>query len=92
MDESLKGSCVRDLLGRSGRVLEESAEGVRLSWDVPGQLPRREELVARDDVRLGGEVEVLTLARGWVPLGSALEDQRPRGRDALEARRALNEA
>lgn len=78
----LRGSAIRNRKGTPGRIESVSLPWVKLSWEVAGRPGGRGESFLRSDPKLMDEIEILTLDRGWVPLGEVVGPTRedgPRG-------------
>ena len=66
----IAGSAIRGIDGSRGRVVSVSLPWIRLKWDVPGDVVAREESILRSDPKLDTDIEILTMDRGWCPVGS----------------------
>lgn len=88
----LKGACVRDTQGDSGRLIAVEEDSVRIGWDLPHTTVPREEKLKKAEDRFRFGVEVLTLNAGWVPLGQVLPGPRAVSNIVAEVREILGEA
>jgi hypothetical protein len=66
------GCAVRDLDGRSGRVVKTTESTVEIGWTATGTCLPQVEKISRKDERLQRAVEVLTLDRGWCPMSEVV--------------------
>ena len=64
----LKGACVRDHSGASGRLVDVESEFVRIGWERPDSSIPREEKLAKAEDRYRFGIEILTMDKGWAPL------------------------
>lgn len=85
----LKGSCVRDLAGDTGRILAIEQDFIRVGWDLPDTSIKREEQLTRAEDRYRFNLEILTIDRGWAPLAQILPESKPRSDIVAEMRAIL---
>ncbi len=67
-----KGACVRDFQGEQGRIVSINPSFVEIGWELPDTSAVREEKLLRTEDRCRFGIAILTLDRGWVPLGEVL--------------------
>lgn len=87
----LKGACVRDRTGESGRLEAVQSTFVEISWDLPNTSAVRAERLERSDDRFRFAVEILTMDKGWVPLGDVLPGAQDLSGIVAEVRQILDE-
>ena len=79
----LRGVSVRTGRGQEGRIVDASPGYVRLAWNEG-----HAESIRRSSSRLVDDIEVLTLNRGWQPLGWVLSAKKVRSDDARQLKQS----
>jgi hypothetical protein len=87
----LKGACVRDSTGVTGRLLAVAEDHFQIGWDLPHTTVPREEKLERSADRFQFGVEVLTLDKGWAPIGLVLPAPASPSNIVAEVRAILDE-